>query len=137
MSRDGLLPKLFSAVHPKYKTPVLVHLDRLLCGGIPAGFVDIGTRADLANIGRCLPSCWFRWESFCCAAINPTASERFACRLCRGSRYSRCCSARTDVRADADYLAALVIWLALGLIITFFIVGIIASSGKSRSEVRS
>ena len=31
MSRDGLLPKLFSAVHPKFKTPYIVHLDRLLC----------------------------------------------------------------------------------------------------------
>jgi len=37
MSRDGLLPKLFSAVHPRFKTPVLVHLDCLLRGRNPGG----------------------------------------------------------------------------------------------------
>jgi basic amino acid/polyamine antiporter, APA family len=51
MSRDGLLPKLFSAVHPKYKTP---HWSTWIAGaavGIPAGLVDIGDAADLSNIG--------------------------------------------------------------------------------------
>ena len=51
MSRDGLLPKAFSKVHPKYKTP---HVSTWIAGlavGIPAGIWDIGTFADLANIG--------------------------------------------------------------------------------------
>ncbi len=51
MSRDGLLPKAFSKVHPKYKTP---HISTWIAGlavGIPAGIWDIGTFADLANIG--------------------------------------------------------------------------------------
>ena len=51
MSRDGLLPKLFSAVHPKFKTP---HWSTWIAGavvGIPAGIVDIGDAADLSNIG--------------------------------------------------------------------------------------
>jgi basic amino acid/polyamine antiporter, APA family len=51
MSRDGLLPKAFSKVHPKYKTP---HISTWVAGlavGIPAGIWDIGTFADLANIG--------------------------------------------------------------------------------------
>ena len=51
MSRDGLLPKLFSAVHPKFKTP---HWSSWIAGaavGIPAGLVDIGDAADLSNIG--------------------------------------------------------------------------------------
>jgi APA family basic amino acid/polyamine antiporter len=51
MSRDGLLPKPFSAVHSVHKTP---HISTWIAGlvvGIPAGVWDIGTFADLANIG--------------------------------------------------------------------------------------
>ncbi|HEX6545139.1 MAG TPA: amino acid permease [Bryobacteraceae bacterium] len=51
MSRDKLLPGFFSTVHKKYDTP---HISTWLAGlfvGIPAGIFDIGTLADLANIG--------------------------------------------------------------------------------------
>ncbi len=51
MSRDRLLPALFSKVHPKYETP---HLSTWVAGfavGIPAGVWDIGTFGDLTNIG--------------------------------------------------------------------------------------
>ena len=51
MSRDGLLPKLFSAVHKKYKTPHWSTWIACFAVGIPAGVVDIGDAADLANIG--------------------------------------------------------------------------------------
>jgi APA family basic amino acid/polyamine antiporter len=51
MSRDGLLPKLFSAVHPKFKTPHVSTWIACFAVGIPAGLVDIGDAADLANIG--------------------------------------------------------------------------------------
>jgi len=51
MSRDGLLPKLFSSLHPKFKTP---HWSTWIAGaavGLPAGLVDVPDAADLANIG--------------------------------------------------------------------------------------
>ena len=51
MSRDGLLPKFFSALHPRFQTP---HWSTWIAGlavGLPAGFVDIGQAADLSNIG--------------------------------------------------------------------------------------
>jgi len=51
MSRDRLLPSCFSKVHPRYKTP---HISTWVAGlvvGIPAGIWDIGTFADLSNIG--------------------------------------------------------------------------------------
>jgi APA family basic amino acid/polyamine antiporter len=51
MSRDKLLPPLFSRVHPRYHTP---HLSTWVAGfvvGVPAGIWDIGTFADLTNIG--------------------------------------------------------------------------------------
>jgi amino acid transporter len=51
MSRDRLLPRIFSVVHPKFKTP---HWSTWIAGlavGIPAGIFDIGDAADLSNIG--------------------------------------------------------------------------------------
>jgi APA family basic amino acid/polyamine antiporter len=51
MSRDGLLPRLFSKVHPKFKTPHWSTWIACFAVGLPAGFVDIGDAADLSNIG--------------------------------------------------------------------------------------
>ena len=51
MSRDGLLPPVFSAIHPRTHTPVRV----ILAGGALiasiAGFTPIGKVAELVNIG--------------------------------------------------------------------------------------
>jgi basic amino acid/polyamine antiporter, APA family len=51
MSRDRLLPRMFSAVHPRFRTP---HVSTWIAGffvGIPAGIWDIDTFAELSNIG--------------------------------------------------------------------------------------
>ena len=51
MSRDGLLPGIFSRVHPKYRTPYMSTWIAGFFVAIPAGVFDIGTLADLSNIG--------------------------------------------------------------------------------------
>jgi basic amino acid/polyamine antiporter, APA family len=51
MSRDRLLPPLFSRVHAKYETPYLSTWVAGFAVGIPAGVWDIGTFGDLTNIG--------------------------------------------------------------------------------------
>jgi basic amino acid/polyamine antiporter, APA family len=51
MSRDGLLPKLFSHVHPRFRTPSTATWIAGLLVGIPSGILDIGTLSDLSNIG--------------------------------------------------------------------------------------
>jgi APA family basic amino acid/polyamine antiporter len=51
MSRDGLLPKLFSRVHKQYRTPDFSTWVAGFVVGIPAGLLDIGTLTDLSNIG--------------------------------------------------------------------------------------
>ena len=51
MSRDGLLPRAFSRVHPRFQTP---HISTWVAGflvAIPAGLWDIGELAELSNIG--------------------------------------------------------------------------------------
>ncbi len=51
MSRDRLLPKAFSRVHPRYQTPYISTWVAGFAVGIPAMIWDIGTFADLSNIG--------------------------------------------------------------------------------------
>ena len=51
MSRDGLLPKFFSRVHPKYQTP---HVSTIITGllvGVTALFTTMEQMVDLTNIG--------------------------------------------------------------------------------------
>jgi APA family basic amino acid/polyamine antiporter len=51
MSRDRLLPSVFSKVHPKYRTPAVSTWVAGFVVGLPAGLLDIGTFSDLSNIG--------------------------------------------------------------------------------------
>ncbi|MFJ4620161.1 amino acid permease [Streptomyces sp. NPDC088812] len=51
MSRDGLLPRFFSQVHPRFKTP---HRPTILLGvliAVLAGFTPLSELAELVNIG--------------------------------------------------------------------------------------
>jgi APA family basic amino acid/polyamine antiporter len=51
MSRDGLLPKVFGEVHPRFGTPVKSTLLVGVVTAITAGFTPIGIVAELTNIG--------------------------------------------------------------------------------------
>jgi APA family basic amino acid/polyamine antiporter len=51
MSKDGLVPKVFSAVHPKYKTPYKSNLIFLVFVGLFAAFVPGDVVGDMTSIG--------------------------------------------------------------------------------------
>ena len=51
MSRDGLLPTVFSHIHPKFRTPAVATWVAGFAVGIPGGLLDIGTVSNLSNIG--------------------------------------------------------------------------------------
>lgn len=51
MSRDGLLPKAFSRIHPKYKTPSFATIVTGLFVAIPALFMNLTEVTDLTSIG--------------------------------------------------------------------------------------
>jgi APA family basic amino acid/polyamine antiporter len=51
MARDGLLPRVFATVHPKFKTP---WINTLLVGvitAVAAGFFDINVLGDMTSVG--------------------------------------------------------------------------------------
>src|SRR6266540_3074086 len=51
MSRDGLLPKWFSSVHPRFRTPHVATIVTGLLVGITAMFTSLDEMVDLTNIG--------------------------------------------------------------------------------------
>lgn len=51
MSRDGLMPKKFSSIHPKYKTPGFATIVTGLVVGIPIFFTDENFVLDFTSIG--------------------------------------------------------------------------------------
>lgn len=51
MSRDGLLPKKFSKIHPKYKTPSFATIITGLAVGVPIIFTDKNFILDFTSIG--------------------------------------------------------------------------------------
>jgi APA family basic amino acid/polyamine antiporter len=73
MSRDRLFPEVFSRVHPKFQTP---HWSTIIAGvvvGIPAGLFDIGTLAEVSNLGTL---CAFAFCSAGVLALRHTQPER-------------------------------------------------------------
>ena len=51
MSRDRLLPTVFSNIHKRYRTPAVATWVAGFVVGVPAGLLDIGTVSNLSNIG--------------------------------------------------------------------------------------
>jgi amino acid transporter len=51
MSRDGLLPKVFSSIHPTFRTPWFATIITGLVVAIPALFMNLTEVTDLASIG--------------------------------------------------------------------------------------
>ena len=57
MSRDGLLPKKFSKVHPKYKTPSFATIVTGFVVAVPALFMNLTMVTDLCSIGTLFAFC--------------------------------------------------------------------------------
>jgi APA family basic amino acid/polyamine antiporter len=67
MARDGLLPKVFATVHPKYQTPWVNTILVGLLTATSAAFFDINTLGDMTSVGTlaafgivCLSVVWLR-----------------------------------------------------------------------------
>lgn len=67
MARDGLLPRVFATVHPKFQTPWVNTIVVGLLTAIAAAFFDINTLGDMTSVGTlaafgivCLAVIWLR-----------------------------------------------------------------------------
>lgn len=73
MSRDGLLPKKFSTIHPRFHTPSFATIVTGFFVGIPALFVDISIVTDLTSIGTL-----FAFVLVCAGVLNLPKREKVA-----------------------------------------------------------
>ncbi len=71
MSRDGLLPKAFSRIHPTFQTPSFATVITGFLVAIPALFIDIGIVTDLTSIGTL-----FAFVLVCAGVLNLPKTEK-------------------------------------------------------------
>ena len=67
MARDGLLPRVFATVHPKFQTPWVNTILVAVLTAVSAAFFDINTLGDMTSVGTlaafgivCLSVIWLR-----------------------------------------------------------------------------
>lgn len=81
MSRDGLLWPWVSKVHPRFRTPYVSQiLTGLIVGGF-AGFLEIGTAAELCNIGTLFAFCIVCGGIVVLRHTHPEIKRAFKCPL--------------------------------------------------------
>lgn len=130
MSRDGLLPRVFSDVHPTFRTPHKANI--LLCVfiGLFAGFVPIRVVGEMTSIGTLLAFVMVCLGVIILRKKQPDAPRAFrtpwvpvvpvlGILTCAVMMFS----------LPGDTWLRLVIWLALGLLIYFLY-------GKKHSKLR-
>jgi APA family basic amino acid/polyamine antiporter len=130
MSRDGLLPRVFSRVHPKRRTPDTSTWIAGVFVAIPSGLFDIGTLADLTNIGTLF--------AFALVAAGVLVLRRTQPERTRGFRVpwvpvvplvAILCCVILMVSLPVETWIRFIVWLAIGLAIYF-------GYSRSRSKLR-
>jgi len=81
MSRDGLLWPWISRIHPRYRTPYIAQLLTGVVVALFAGFLDIGTAAELCNIGTLFAFCIVCGGIAILRRTHPDMKRSFRCPL--------------------------------------------------------
>lgn len=130
ISRDGLLPKVFSDIHPKFKTPYKSNI--VLCGFISlfAAFVPMRVVGEMTSIGTLLAFLMVCIGILILRKTDPKAERPFKVPLVPLIPVLGIltCLAMM-VFMPADTWIRLIVWLAIGLAIYFLY-------GKKNSKLR-
>jgi len=81
MSRDGLLWPWISRIHPRFRTPYIAQLLTGFVVALFAGFLDIGTAAELCNIGTLFAFCIVCGGIAILRRTHPDMERSFRCPL--------------------------------------------------------
>lgn len=79
MARDGLLPKFFSTIHPKYRTPYISSIITGLLSGVIAAFIPILTVAELTSIGTLAAFVFVCVAVLILRSTRPELKAKFRC----------------------------------------------------------
>ena len=120
MSRDGLLPPVFSKVHPRFRTPVFSTILTGLFVGIPAGLIDIAVAAELTNIGTLFAFVLVSAGVLILRRTDPDRPRGFRVRaVWVVAPASIVICLVLMAKLPLDTWIRFVVWLALGLIVYF------------------
>jgi len=81
MSRDGLLWPWIAKVHPRFRTPYIAQILTGTAVALFAGFLDIGTAAELCNIGTLFAFCIVCGGVVVLRQTHPEMKRSFRCPL--------------------------------------------------------
>jgi APA family basic amino acid/polyamine antiporter len=130
MAKDGLLPRVFAAVHPKFRTPWLASAVTGAAAMVFAGLLPIGLLGELVSIGTLLAF------AIVCAGVlvlrytDPQIPRPFRTPLVPFVPIAGILACLyLMLGLPVDTWARLIIWMALGLAIYFLY-------GKSHSKVQ-
>jgi APA family basic amino acid/polyamine antiporter len=121
MSRDGLLPPLFSRMHPRFGTPYVSSLITGVLACLVAGFCPIGLLGELVSIGTllafaivCLGVWWLRVKEPNIHRPFRTPAVAFVAIM------GALISFAQMYGLPGDTWLRLIIWMAIGLCVYFF-----------------
>ncbi len=120
ISRDGLLPTVFSRVHPRYRTPYLPTMITAGVVGLTAALLPINEIAELANIGTLFAFTLVSLGVWALRHIDPDTPRPFRTPLVPLVPLLGAGFCLYLMASLSDYTwYRFVIWLAIGLVIYF------------------
>lgn len=124
MSRDGLMPKKFSNIHPKYKTPGFATIVTGLVVGIPIFFTDENFVLDFTSIGTL-----FAFVLVCGGVLllSPQNEAELAERQTRGKF--------RIPYIDSRFIFPILLFAVIAILVFFFPGYVLEVIGKSETGV--